>query len=169
VPWLIREPSVCVLWLFFVCRKIEDIEVSGLISSLTGNRDFCLYVTYYTVPVFEYRMIYRGPCRRSCGLLWFGSSATHPPVTSASCLSFSVFLCVAASPIELTDGRCGGGGVRSQIIPRESLVLYKSFDTLWCTPRENLLLMFFRLFHLIISCDLNLAKQIRKFFWPVKE
>jgi hypothetical protein len=34
-----------------------------------------------------------------------------PPLPSASCLFFSVFLCV--SPVELTDGRGGGGGAKS--------------------------------------------------------
>jgi hypothetical protein len=48
------------------------------------------------------------------------------PLPSASCLSYCV------SPVKLTDGRGEMGRVRSQIIRRrESLVLYKSFNTLW--------------------------------------
>ncbi len=45
-------------------------------------------------------------------IVLFGSSPSHP---SASCLSFSVFLCDAL--VELTDGRGGGrrgwGGAKS--------------------------------------------------------
>ncbi len=49
----------------------------------------------------------------------------YPPLSSASCLSFSVFLSSC-----LTDGKGRGWG-RSHIIGgRESLVLYKSFHTL---------------------------------------
>jgi len=41
-----------------------------------------------------YRMIYWGPS--FLAVLWFGSTPTpHPPLPSASYLSFSVFLCVA--------------------------------------------------------------------------
>jgi hypothetical protein len=67
-------------------------------------------------------------------------SAPRPPLTTpppACCLPFSVF-CV--SPVELTNGRGGGGGcgtwVRNQIIrPRESLALYKSSLVYWqCIP-----------------------------------
>jgi hypothetical protein len=50
-------------------------------------------------------MIYRGPgfLGRLIRLL-----APSPTLPSASSLSFSVLLCVAASPVELTDGRGGG-------------------------------------------------------------
>ncbi len=59
----------------------------------------------------------------SCGrMIWL---LPHP---SASCLSFSLFQCVASSAYY---GR-GGGWERSQMIRRrECLVLYKSFNTLW--------------------------------------
>jgi hypothetical protein len=52
----------------------------------------------------------------------------HPPLPSASCLSFSVFL----SPVELSGGRGEvWGWTRSQTIqPQESLALYKSFNNL---------------------------------------
>jgi hypothetical protein len=53
----------------------------------------------------EYWIIYRGPS--FLAVVWFGSSPAPPPLPSASCLSFSVFLRVA-SPVELTDVRCGG-------------------------------------------------------------
>ncbi len=52
--------------------------------------------------------------------------ATTPPLPSASCLSFSVLLTGRAYWQEK------GGLGRSQIIRRwESLVIYKSFNTLW--------------------------------------
>ncbi len=56
----------------------------------------------------EYWMIYRRP--GFLAFVWFGSSPTPSPLPSASRISFSVFLCVADSPVELTDGRGGGGG-----------------------------------------------------------
>jgi hypothetical protein len=120
---------------FFVYRKIEDIEVSGygarlLISSLTGNRDFCLYVTYCTS--VRISNDYRGPCRRSCGrMIWL---LCHPPCY-VSKLSLFPSLPVCRRLAGRTYWRERGGRVRSQNLPRESLVLYKSFDTLWCTPR----------------------------------
>jgi hypothetical protein len=50
-----------------------------------------------------------------------------PPLQSACCLSFSVFLCVAFRAYCRERGKGG----RSQIIrQRESLILYKSFNTL---------------------------------------
>jgi hypothetical protein len=53
-----------------------------------------------------------------------------PSPTLSSKISLSQSSCV--SPVELTDGRVGRGWKRSQIIRgRESLVLYKSFNTLW--------------------------------------
>ncbi len=51
----------------------------------------------------------------------------HLPLPSASCIFFSVFLCVA----DRAYWRRRGWG-RSQIIQRrESLVLFKTFNTLW--------------------------------------
>ncbi len=62
---------------------------------------------------------------------WFGSSPTPPPPPSASCLSFSVFPCVASRAYWRESGGCA----RSQIIrPRESLALYKSFNTKYSLP-----------------------------------
>ncbi len=62
---------------------------------------------------------------------------TTPP--SGSCLYFSVFLCVG-QPVELIDVKRGGGGIgESQIIRRrESLVNYKSFNTLCSASRKDL-------------------------------
>ncbi len=54
---------------------------------------------------------------------------TLPPLPSASCLSFSVFLAVCRRKSLLT--REGRGYARSQTIQRESRALYKSFNTLW--------------------------------------
>jgi hypothetical protein len=70
--------------------------------------------------------------------------ATPPPhsplSSSASCLSFSDFLCVAGQAY-WRDG--GGGGDRSQIIWRsESLVLCKSLNTLWALALAFLLNIF---------------------------
>jgi hypothetical protein len=63
-------------------------------------------------------MIYRGP-----GFLAsYGSS----PLSREQVVSFSVSLCEAG------DEGMGGGRGRSKIIRRrESLVVYKSFNTLW--------------------------------------
>ncbi len=63
--------------------------------------------------------------------------APRPPpspfLPSANCLNFSVFLCVAGwAHWRSTDREGGRRWRRSQIIrPRESLVLYKSLNTLW--------------------------------------
>ncbi len=77
------------------------------------------------IPNREYWMIYIRP--GFLVIVWFGSSLTplSPPLASASCLSSSVF--------QLTVGRGGGGGVwGAKAYDRErSLVLYKSFHSLW--------------------------------------
>ncbi len=54
-------------------------------------------------------MIYRGP--GSLAVLWSGSSpALSPPLPSVSCLSFSVFLCVAGwAYLRESNGDSGGG------------------------------------------------------------
>ncbi len=71
-------------------------------------------------------MIYRGP-----GFLSFVYFGSPPPLPAASCLSFSVFLCVAGRAY----WREGVEGGRCQIIRRrESMVLYKSFNTLCLHP-----------------------------------
>ncbi len=61
-------------------------------------------------------------------------TALHPPpspLTSADCLSFSVFLL----PVELTEYWPKRGGEKGLIVrPRESLGLYKSFNTIWEEP-----------------------------------
>ena len=60
----------------------------------------------------------------------YDSAPRPPPLTSASCLSFSVFLCVAG-PHYMTEEE-GEGVVVSRIIrPQGCLALYKSSNTLW--------------------------------------
>jgi len=68
-----------------------------------------------------------------CRMIWI---LPHPfsPLLSASCLSFSVFLCVAGRG-NSREGEEGMG--RMQIIQRrESLVFYKSFNTLFFEVTE---------------------------------
>ncbi len=75
----------------------------------------------------EYLILYRGP--GFLAVVWYGSSPLHltPPHPSASCPSFSDFLCVAGRAYWQ---ECGGGG-RSQIIRRwESIVLHNTFNNL---------------------------------------
>ncbi len=71
-----------------------------------------------------YWMVYIGPS--FLAVVWFGSPPhpLPPPLPSASCLSFSVFLCVAYRAY--WRERSGKGVIRR----RESLILYKSFITL---------------------------------------
>jgi hypothetical protein len=78
----------------------------------------------------EYWMIYRAPS--FLAVVWFGSSPTPFPIPfpSASCLSFSVFLCVAGRACWRERGRARGAKSYDH---RESLALYKLFTTLWCT------------------------------------
>ncbi len=58
-----------------------------------------------------------------------------PPSVATSCLSFSVFLCVAGRVYLWERGRGEGG---TQFIRRqERLVLYKSFNTLWIYPKRT--------------------------------
>ncbi len=77
--------------------------------------------------VRQYWMIYRGP-----GFLRSYNSAPRPPpsspLLSATCLYFSVFLCVAGRAY--SEGRGGKGWSWSRITqPKESLALCKSFNT----------------------------------------
>ncbi len=67
-------------------------------------------------------------------VVWSGWLLPHsfPPPPSASCLSFSVFLCVAGRAY-WWERREKGWGRSQNIRRRESLVLYKSFNTLWST------------------------------------
>ncbi len=78
----------------------------------------------------EFWMSYRGP-----GLIagvWFGSFL-RLPLSRQQVVSLYKSSCM--SPVELTNGR--GGGDRIQIIwQRESLVLYKSFNTPSSPPSE---------------------------------
>ncbi len=76
-------------------------------------------LTVQTAWTRQYWMIYRWPC--FLAVVWFGSFP--PPLPLARCLSFLFFLCVASRAY-----RRGGGPNRKR---RESLVLYKSSNTLW--------------------------------------
>jgi hypothetical protein len=76
-------------------------------------------------------MIYRGPSFLS--VLCFGSTPapSPPPLPTANCVSFSVFLCVAGPAYwPARGGRVGSRIIRMQ----ESFVLYKLFNTLWPNP-----------------------------------
>ncbi len=73
----------------------------------------------------EYWMVYRRPGLKA--IVWLGSSSTSLPLlSSASCLSFSVFLCIACRAYWRERG---GVGQDKIIRRRESLVLFKSFNT----------------------------------------
>jgi hypothetical protein len=80
----------------------------------------------------EYWMIYRGP--GFLAVVWFGISPTPSHTTSpVSKLSLFLSLPVCRRSSLLTEK---GGRGRSQIMGRrESLVLYKSFNTLWVPLR----------------------------------
>ncbi len=80
----------------------------------------------------EYWIIYRGP---GFLVLWFRSCPTYSFLSCQQAVYVSQSSCV--SPVQLTDGRVERVG-RSQIIRRrESLVIYKSFNTLCYCPRKN--------------------------------
>jgi hypothetical protein len=69
--------------------------------------------------------------RLSCGcMIRLHTHPIHPPLPRQHLVSLSQSSRV--SPVELTEGRGGKGRAWSRIIrPQESLVLYKSFSTLW--------------------------------------
>ncbi len=84
----------------------------------------------------QYWMIYRW--LGFLALAWFGSLPfSFPlPLSRQQVFSLSQFSCV--SPVELMDGRERGWG-RSQIQwPRDSLVLYKSFNSHWGDYPEDI-------------------------------
>ncbi len=83
-------------------------------------------------PPREYWMIYRGPgllCS-VISMIWFLPSNLLP-LSCQQIVSLSQSSCV--SPFELTDGKGGrrGWGRSRSHRRRESLVLYKLFNTLW--------------------------------------
>ncbi len=82
-----------------------------------------LWIVYSMHRVREYWMIERGP--GSLAIIWFGSSPTpFPPLSRQQVVFLSQSSCVSPG-----EGRMGW--VKSEIIrPRESLVLYRSFNTL---------------------------------------
>ncbi len=83
------------LFLPLVDHKLKSgVNLSAAAASRAGCREF--------------EMIYRGP--RFLAVAWFGSSTTPSPhyLPSASCLSFSVFLCVAGRAY-WRERRVGGG------------------------------------------------------------
>ncbi len=73
-------------------------------------------------------------------LRWYHLAPPPPPplpFSSQQVVSLSVFLCMVGRAYWLWGGARGWG--RSQIIrpPRERLVLYKSFNSLWVHGREH--------------------------------
>ncbi len=83
----------------------------------------------------ELWVIYRGPDHLA--VVWFGSPPTPllPTLLSETCLSFSVFLCIAGRHFWRESE---GGWAKSQIIRRrESLALYKSFNVLRCEKLDR--------------------------------
>jgi hypothetical protein len=99
----------------------------------------------------EYWMIYRWPV--FLAVVWFGSSLTpSPPAVSKLSLFLSLPVCRRLSII---TGEGGGRWGRSQIIRRrESLVLHKSFNTLYIEQRQRYFAKFFILF-LVLKEKLN--------------
>jgi hypothetical protein len=65
-------------------------------------------------------------------MIWFLPPPPPPsPVIKLSLFLFLVFLCIAGRTYWRERGRRGGGGAKLYDRPRESLVLYKPFNTLW--------------------------------------
>jgi hypothetical protein len=93
---------------------------------------FCFYASRSWSSYSAQRVlkIYKGPS--SLVVVWSGSSPTPSPLSRQQVVSLSQSSC--ESPVQLTDGRRGGGRrwARSQIVRRrESLALNKLFNTLW--------------------------------------
>ncbi len=113
-----------------VVRHLGD-SASNVCSFAT--EDFCR---------IQRGMNYLQRTRPSCGSrvirLFFVHPLPPPPVRKVSFLLLSQCSCV--SPVELFDGRGGGKRwSRSRLIRlRESLVLYKSFNTVWCNSSQQM-------------------------------
>jgi hypothetical protein len=90
-------------------------------DGLSWGKDTTFLLDSWRLETREYWMIYRGP---DFGLVWL----LLPPLTSASCISVSVFLCVAGRAYWMREGAVEEP---NHIWRRDSSVLYKSLDTLW--------------------------------------
>ncbi len=110
--------------LVYLCRLSTDTNHSDsywhtLYSCMRGEEARSKYNH-----IKEYWMFYRGP--GFLAVVRFGSSPL--PLQSTSCHSSSV-LCIVCRRSNLLTGE--GGGKDQVIRPKESLVLYKSFNILW--------------------------------------
>ncbi len=129
----------CSSWLFFVLfyltktgESFEQEITSWQKSWFKELRNICVVSVYISINVFIAESI-----------KWFKRTKLSPlymiwllprPLSSVSCMSFSILLCGA---VELIGGRWGIGRVRSQTVWWwESLVICKSSNTLcwndWC-------------------------------------
>ncbi len=126
--------KINIKWYTYICRH-NIYSNTRLLHCWSCKKSYnCVYSK-------EYWMIYRRP--GFLVIFWFVSSPIpFPPLPSASCLSFSYFLCVLSRSSFLTSR----GWRSSQIIrQRESLVLYKLFNTPWCTACPFMWILFWRL------------------------
>ncbi len=112
-------------------RFIFQIEVFFLLFAVRTS-------TVHVVSTREYWIIQGG--RSFLAIEWFGSSTTPLPAPRQQ--DASLFLSLPVCHI-LTGKGGGGKGGGSQIIrpTRESLVLYKSFYTIWSKPSFPLFLL----------------------------
>ncbi len=113
----------------FACHK----KFSGSILSLAPSWATAIITLPYksTLPVRshtgEYWLIYRGPGILAVVWIWFGF---YPTALS----KLSLFLSLLTRHLSSLLTRRGGWGRSQKIPPRDSLVLYKSLNTLRATP-----------------------------------
>ncbi len=123
--WFKRKGRMIKVWQFpFINIRIRG-GGGGSEYLVWGESTLC-----HRVPSREYWIIYRGP--GFLAVFWFGHSPRPlPPPAGEQVVSLSQSSCV--SPVELTDGIRERGGVDEEPnhTTRESLDLYKSFNTLW--------------------------------------
>ncbi len=116
------------MWLAYV-KIAEKIEWRSSSDRRINRTVF--QVCFLTTPESIERFIEDQPLSLSYDL-----APPHPlsPLSRQQVLSLCQSSCV--SPVELTNRRVGGGGVCKIIRVRESLVLYKSFNTLCFLDRK---------------------------------